>query len=83
MKFLFENYASIPAVVIDVLAHTADLRLDATSDHAPHRVVPILYGTVEGHIRLMALNGKSPLSFRQGDVVHLYDRTLMETLDGR
>jgi hypothetical protein len=81
MSMLYDPTPDVPSHVVDLFARSAEVQIDLTVDHAPHRLLTFLYGDASFHDRLMQLNTKSALSVRSGDTFHLYDKKILGKLN--
>lgn len=78
---LYNTVRGVPAHIVELMAHSATLDITSEFDHAPHRMISTLYPRVEAHFQVLRLNCISPITFRQGETVRVYDPKIMAALD--
>ena len=77
---MLNTVTDVPAHLAELLSQSATFDITSEFDHAPHRMISVLYEGVHAHFQVLRLNCKSPISFRQGDTLRAYDPALMGDL---
>jgi len=80
---LLDAFPNVPDHIVDLFGRSAEISIDLTLDHAPHRVTGFLYSDgFQAHLEVLQLNSRSPFSVRVGDSLRLYDRRIISSLKG-